>query len=80
MSKEVWFNHRQVGHRLKAWPVNAKGWVALACIVLTGLAVPAIFALAFGKLAGFVGLPIGMVVAFGATYWVLLNRSRRHRD
>ncbi|MDG2523335.1 hypothetical protein P7B02_17535 [Caulobacter segnis] len=80
MTKEIWWNHRYVGRRLKAWPVNAKGWAALFGIVTVGLAIPLGCGLAFGKDAAFIGLPVGLAVTFGSAYWVLFNRSRRVPD
>ncbi len=77
MTNPVWWNHRTVGRRLKAWPVNAKGWAALAGLVLTGVAIPGVGALAFGKTGAVLGTPLGMIAVFGGTYWVLFNRSRR---
>lgn len=78
--KQIWWHHRMVGARLKAWPVNPKGWAAIAVLLVFALSVPTISWALFGPRAIAFSLPLVFVAVFGATYWILFNRSSRAPD
>lgn len=78
--KKIWWHHRRVGPRLKAWPANQKGWAAVAVLLVFAFGVLTISWALFGPEAIAFSLPLVFVATFGATYWFLLNRSSRAPD
>lgn len=75
--EQTWWHHRMVGRRLKAWPVNAKGWAAVAVLLVFGVGVPTSSWALFGPEAIAFSLPLVFVAVYSATYWILFNRSSR---
>jgi uncharacterized RDD family membrane protein YckC len=77
-----WFEYRRSGHRLKAVPVHAKGWAALALLVALPIAAPLAL---LGTLRHADPAPLvlilvaSLLVDYVAILWLLRTRGRLRR-
>lgn len=80
--RDIWFEYYHVGHRLKAYPVNAKGWVSLLALVSIPLALP-IFTMSLfgddGPATFVVSLVTTLALVFFTILYLLRTRGRERR-
>lgn len=80
--REIWFEYRIQGWRLKAVPVNAKGWAALLVLV----AFPPVVTIPIGQLTWGLGpapfvisLVTSLTLVFFIILYLLRTRGRERR-